>query len=82
MTTTNITNFRKNAYNYVEQTVKFNEPINIATKDGNAVLLSEDDYRGIMETLYLVNVPGMRNKIMDGLTEELTDCVDETAVEW
>lgn len=82
MTTTNITNFRKNAYNFVEQTVKFNEPINIATKDGNAVLLSEDDYRGIMETLYLVNVPGMRNKVMDGLAEELTDCVDETAVEW
>lgn len=82
MTTTNITNFRKNAYNYVEQTIKYNEPLNIATKDGNAVLLSEDDYAGIMETLYLVSVPGMREKIMDGLTESLSDCVDETAVDW
>lgn len=60
MTTTNITNFRKNAFQYVEQTVKYNEPLNICTKDGNAVLLSEEDYSGIMETLYLVSVPGMR----------------------
>lgn len=82
MITTNITNFRKNAYNYVEQTIKFNEPLNIATKDGNAVLLSEDDYAGMMETLYLVSAPGMREKIMDGLAEPLSDCVSETAVDW
>lgn len=82
MTSTNITNFRKNAYNYVEQTIKYNEPLSISTKDGNAVLLSEEDYSGIMETLYLVSVPGMRRKIMDGMAEPLSDCVDETAVEW
>lgn len=82
MTTTNITNFRKNAFNYVEQTVKYNEPVNICTKDGNAVLLSEEDYSGIMETLYLVSMPGMRKKIMDGMNEPLSDCVDETAVDW
>lgn len=81
MITTNITNFRKNVYNYVEQTIKFNEPLNIATKDGNAVLLSEDDYVGMMETLYLVSAPGMREKIMDGLAEPLSDCVSETAVD-
>ena len=65
MTTTNITNFRKNAFDYVEQTIKYNQPINITTKDGNAVLLSEEDYSGIMETLYLVSAPGMREKIME-----------------
>ena len=57
MTTTNITNFRKNAFDYVEQTIKYNQPVNITTKDGNAVLLSEEDYSGIMETLYLVSAP-------------------------
>lgn len=62
MTTTNITNFRKNAFNYVEQTIKYNEPLNISTKDGDAVLLSAEDYSGLMETLYLVSVPGMREK--------------------
>ena len=82
MTSTNITNFRKNAFNYVEQTIRHNEPLCIHTKEGNAILLSEDDYSGIMETLYLVSMPGMREKIMEGLAEPLSDCVDETAVEW
>lgn len=82
MTTTNITNFRKNAFNYVEQTIRYNEPLNISTKEGNAVLLSEEDYSGIMETLYLVSVPGMREKIMEGMSTPLEDCVDEAAVEW
>ncbi len=82
MTTTNITNFRKNAFNYVEQTIRYNEPLNISTKEGNAVLLSEEDYSGIMETLYLVSMPGMREKIMEGMNTPLEDCVDEAAVEW
>lgn len=82
MTSTNITNFRKNVFQYMEQTVKHNELLNIHTKEGNAVLLSEEDYRGIMETLYLVSAPGMREKIMSGMEEPLSDCVDETAVEW
>ena len=82
MTSTNVTNFRKNVYDYVSQTVKYNEPVSICTKDGNAVLISEDDYSGMMETLYLVYVPGMREKIMDGMATPLSDCVDETAVEW
>ena len=82
MTTTNITNFRKNAFNYVEQTIKYNEPLNISTKEGNAVLLSEEDYSGIMETLYLVSVPGMREKLMDVMKEPLEECVAEDAVEW
>ena len=82
MTTTNITNFRKNAFNYVEQTIRYNEPLNISTRDGNAVLLSEEDYSGIMETLYLVSAPGMREKIMDGMKTPLEDCVDEDTVEW
>ena len=82
MTTTNITNFRKNAFNYVEQTIKYNEPLNISTKDGDAVLLSAEDYSGLMETLYLVSVPGMREKIMDGLKQPLNECLDEDVVEW
>ena len=52
------------------------------TKDGNAVLLPEEDYSGIMETLYLVSVPGMREKLMAAKAEPLEDCVDESAGEW
>ena len=66
----------------MEQTIRYNEPLNISTKEGNAVLLSEEDYSGIMETLYLVSMPGMREKIMEGMNTPLEDCVDEAAVEW
>ena len=53
MTHTNITSFRKDIYNLLEQTIKYNEPINITTKNGNAIVLSEEDYNNIMETLYI-----------------------------
>ena len=53
MTNINITNFRKSIYELVEQAIKYNEPINISSKNGNAILLSEEDYNNIMETLYI-----------------------------
>ena len=62
--------------------IKYNEPLSISTKDGDAVLLSAEDYSGLMETLYLVSVPGMREKVMDGLKQPLDECLDEENVEW
>ena len=56
MTNTNITSFRKNIFSFVDQAVTYGEVINVNTKNGNAVLLSEEDYSGIMETLYLVRL--------------------------
>ena len=46
-----------NWYELLEQTIKFNEPINISTKHGNAVVLSEEDYNNLMETLYISSIP-------------------------
>ena len=53
-----------------------------ALADGDAVLLSAEDYSGLMETLYLVSAPGMREKVMDGLKQPLDECLDEEDVEW
>ena len=47
MTNTNITNFRKDIYEMLEQTIKYNEPIHISTKNGNAIVLSEGDYNSL-----------------------------------
>lgn len=79
---TNITNFRKNIFALLNQTIKFNEPVNISTKDGNAVIISEDDYNGIMETLYLSSAPGMKEKITEGLQTPLDNCIPESEVQW
>lgn len=82
MLNTNITNFRKNIFGLLEQTIKYNEPVNISTKDGNAVIISEEDYNGLMETLYLNSIPGMRERIIDGMNTPLEDCISENEVEW
>lgn len=82
MYNTNITSFRKNLFTLLEQTVRFNQPLNVSTKDGNAVVLSEDDYRGLMETVNLLSAPGMRAKLLDGMAQPIDECVPESEVEW
>ena len=82
MINTNITNFRKDIFGMLEQTVKYNEPINVNTKDGNAVIISEEDYNGLMETLYLSSISGMKEKIVEGLKTPIEDCIPEDRVEW
>ena len=79
---TNITNLRLNIYDMLEQTVKYNVPINVSTKHGNAVLLSEEDYNGLMATLHFDSVPGMKERIVDGLKTPLKDCLSEDEVNW
>lgn len=82
MLNTNITNFRKNIFGMLEQTIKFNEPINISTRDGNAVIISEEDYNGLIETLYLSSDPAMKEKIVEGLHTSIDDCLSEDEVQW
>ena len=78
----NITRFRNSIFDLLEQPIRFNEPINFTTEIGNAVVLIEEDYNGLMETLHLSSVPGMKEKIMDGLKTPLSECVPESEVEW
>ncbi len=82
MTTTTVTNFRRNVFSMVENTIRFNEPVNITTKDGNAVLISEEEYLGLLETLYLTSAPGMKEKLLDGLHTPLSDTLPEEEVAW
>lgn len=82
MITLSITNFRKNIYNVLSQTIKFNEPININTKEGNAVILSEEDYNGLIESLYLSSIPKLKESIVEGLNAPESEFVREDEVEW
>ncbi len=82
MQTVNITNFRQNIFAMLEQTVKYNEPLNICTREGNAVVLSEDDYNGLMATLQLLSSRSMRAKLTQGKDTPLEDCLSESEVTW
>jgi antitoxin YefM len=77
MATLNATEARANLYKLIDETAVNHEPVIITGKRGNAVLLAEDDWNAINETLYLLSVPGMRESIIDGMQEALDDCANE-----
>lgn len=82
MKNVNITNFRKNIYEMIETTIEYNEPLNITTKNGNAVVLSEEDYNSLIETLYISSIPNMKEEIIKRANDESNEFVNEDEVEW
>jgi len=76
----NITTARKNLYKLVESLSETHEPIHITGKSKSAVLVGEDDWRSIEETLYLLSIPGMRDSILKGMKEPLSKA--STKVTW
>ena len=82
MLDTNITQFRKNVFAMLENTIKYNEPINISTKSGNAILLSEEEYNGIMATLELSSNAELKKTLIDGMNTPLSECIPEDEVVW
>lgn len=74
MSTINITNARKDLYKLVENVNLFSEPALIVGKNGNAVLVSEEDWNAIQETLYLNSIPGMAESILEAGNTPLSEC--------
>ena len=68
------TKARSNLYKLIDETTESHEPIEITGKRGNAVLVSEDDWRSIQETLYLLSIRGMRESIRKGLSTPVKKC--------
>ena len=81
MTNINIATSSNNIVSMLEQTIKFNEPLTVSTDIGNAIILSEDDYRSLIETLYLTSIPEMEEKLLAGKATPLSDCVPESEVD-
>lgn len=80
MTTINVTEARKNLYNLVDLANESHETILISGKRGNAVLISEEDWSAINETLYLLSIPKMRESIKEGLETPVDEC--DTDLDW
>jgi prevent-host-death family protein len=80
MTTLTATEARKRLYSLVDEVKESHEPIQIVGKRSSAVLISEDDWRAIQETLYLTSIPGMRESIKEGLETPVDDCDED--VDW
>ncbi|HNX77077.1 MAG TPA: type II toxin-antitoxin system Phd/YefM family antitoxin [Candidatus Rifleibacterium sp.] len=74
MTVLNATEARARLYSLIEQTNTTHQPVIITGKRGNAVLISEQDWNAIEETLYLLSIPGMRESIVAGMKESPDEC--------
>lgn len=77
MPTISITEARSKLYRLIDETSETHEPVVITGKRGNAILISEDDWRALQETLYLLNIPGMRESIREGLSMPVEECTEE-----
>jgi len=74
MITLTATEARAKLYKLIGEAASSHEPIQITGKRANAVLVAEDDWRAIQETLYLVSIPGMRESIRKGLKTPVEKC--------
>lgn len=72
MTSLPVTQARSRLYQLLDDAAESHEPIQITGKRSNAVLVSEEDWRSIQETLHLISIPGMRDSIRKGMAEPLS----------
>ena len=77
MKTLTVTRARAKLYRLLEEAATSHEPIHISGKKSSAVLISEDDWRAIQETLYLLSIPGMRESIRKGLKTSIDKCREQ-----
>ena len=77
MTTLSASEARKRLYKLVDEVKETHEPVQIVGRRSSAVLISEEDWRAIEETLYLASIPGMRASIKKGLKIPVEKCEEE-----
>jgi len=80
MTVLTASDARANLYRLIDQTNSSHVPILISGKRNKAVLVSEDDWRSIQETLFLTSIPGMRESIIEEMKEPLEESTKE--IDW
>lgn len=77
MKTLTATQARKEIYRLLDEAAETHEPIQITGKRSNAILVSEEDWRSIQETLYLTSIPGMADSIKEGMDTPLEETEDK-----
>jgi antitoxin YefM len=80
MSTISASEARARLYRLIDEAAESHEPVRITGKRHNAVLLSEEDWESVQETLYLMSIPGMRESIKNGLEMPVEKC--DEALDW
>lgn len=77
MATLTASEARSKLYRLIDETAASHQPILITGKRANAVLVSEEDWRAMQETIYLLSVPGMRESVREGLGTPVEECAKD-----
>ena len=83
MTAITATKARENIYQLIQDVNTNCAPVTITNQKGkNAVLIGEEDWQAIEETLHLMTIPGMTESIIEGGKTAIEDCLEEKEVDW
>lgn len=77
MTTISASEARANLYRLIDEAASSHQPLLISGKRNKAVLISEEDWTAIQETLFLLSVPGMRESIREGMDSPVDECNED-----
>ena len=77
MTTITATEARAKLYRLIDEAASSHQPLLISGKRNKAVLISEEDWEAIQETLFLLSVPGMRESIREGMETPVEECSED-----
>ncbi|MDR0305990.1 MAG: type II toxin-antitoxin system Phd/YefM family antitoxin [Chitinispirillales bacterium] len=67
---------KKDFNGIIDNVIKYGNSVSISTDDGAAILVNQDEWNGLIETLYLQSIPGMKKSISEGKAAPLSDCLD------
>ena len=80
MNSITVTDAQKTLYKLIDETADRHDPVLISGNEANTVLISEEDWNAVNETLDLLSIQGMRESIIEGLQTPLEDC--DESIEW
>lgn len=73
---------RDKLYRLIDELAESHQPVVISGKRNNAVMISQEDWEAIQETLYLVSIPGMKESIQEAATEPIDQCIAIEDLDW
>jgi antitoxin YefM len=73
---------RENFYRLIDEVSESHRPYVITGRRNNIIMISEEDYRAMEETLYLLSIPGMRESILSASQEPIENCINANQIDW
>jgi prevent-host-death family protein len=80
MSTMTASEARSKLYRLIDQAAESHKPIRITGKRNSAVLVSEEDWASVQETMFLLSIPNMRETLVEGMETPVDEL--EAELDW